>query len=79
MEEFKKFLRVVGIAIYALLTIATCVAVWVSKAEPSVKIFAGLMFAANGFVIYRFVRQLKIEREEEAKKAEDEFLANKGK
>lgn len=79
MEEFKKFLRVAGIAIYALLTIATCAAVWGANVETAVKVFAGLLFIANGFVIYRFVRQLKLEREAEAKKAEEEFLESKKK
>ena len=63
MSEFMKFLRVAGVAIYALLTIATLAGVLNYCPEGAVKVFAGLLALCNAFVIYRFVKELKSERE----------------
>lgn len=65
MNDFKQFLRVVGIALYALLTIATCAGVWNFCPETFIKVLAGALFCANAFIIYRFVKKLKAERDKE--------------
>lgn len=43
----------VALVLYAILTIATCAGVWNYCPEATIKVFAGLLFAANGFAIYR--------------------------
>lgn len=52
-------LEVLAVLMYGLLTIATCSAVWNSKPVPTLSVFAGLLMLANGFVIYRSVKELK--------------------
>ena len=42
-----------ALAIWALLTAATCAGVWNFCPEKSVKIAAGVLLACNGFAIYR--------------------------
>lgn len=47
-----KWVKVIVLALYCLLTIATCAGVWNFCPEPFVKWCAGFLFAANGFIAY---------------------------
>ena len=50
-------------AIYALITVAACSAIWNTCTLNSAKLLAGILMFANGFVIFLFVRRLKKERD----------------
>ena len=66
-NEYKlnKALEILALFIYAMLTIATCAAVWNSRPGVSVSIFAILLFLANGYVVYRKVKKLTDEEHED--------------
>ena len=54
MKSITLFLNVAALILYGIATIATCSAVWNNKdAKPVLYVIAGLLFLANGFVIYR--------------------------
>lgn len=59
MDNIKKFLKIAALAVYALLTIATCAGVWNYCPEAAVKWFAFALFVCNGFSIYRHAKRLK--------------------
>ena len=56
MKSINLFFRVSAMAIYLFATIATCATVWNSKPGVTLSIIAGLLFAANGYVIYRWAK-----------------------
>lgn len=49
-NNIREGLAKIALAIYALLTIATCAGVWNFCEEPAVKVMAGLLFACNAVV-----------------------------
>lgn len=50
--------KVLILFLYALLTIATCAAVWSFCPEVFVKLLAGALFACNGFAIYKLAKKV---------------------
>lgn len=52
-------LNVLAIVVAALVTIAVCAGVWNYCPEPLIKVLAGVLFVAVGYLIYRFARALK--------------------
>lgn len=53
-----KWVKVIILALYCLLTIATCAGVWNFCKEPLVNWAAGILMAANGFIAYLAFRQV---------------------
>lgn len=51
-KDIVKWVKVIILALYCLLTIATCAGVWSFCPEPFVKWCAGILMAANGFIAY---------------------------
>lgn len=62
-EDNKKRMKwgpdVLLIVMAALITIAVCSGVWNYCPEPFIKVLAGVLFAINGYIIYRFAKKLK--------------------
>lgn len=59
MKSFKMFLLVGALFIYGLMTIVTCVSVWRAETKPFLDVVAGLLFAANGYAIYRAAKSIE--------------------
>ena len=57
-KRMKWGLDVLAIFIAALLVIAVCAGVWNYCPEPFVKVLAGVLFAADGYLIYRFAKKI---------------------
>jgi len=51
-----KWVKLIAIALYCILTFATCAGVWNFCPEPFVKWCAGFLFAANGLAIYAIAK-----------------------
>ena len=54
----KKFLESLALVLYELITIATCAAVWNSRPGAFISIVAVVLFATNGYIIYRKAKKL---------------------
>lgn len=54
-------LDVLAIVIAVLVVIAVCAAVWNYCPEPFVKVLAGVLLIANGYLIYRFAKKIRNE------------------
>lgn len=59
MKSSKMFLLVGALFIYGLMTIITCNAVWRAETKPILDVIAGLLFAANGYAIYRAAKSIE--------------------
>ena len=59
MKSFKMFLLVSALVIYGILTVATCAAVWNVETKHVLDVVAGLLFLANGYVIYRAAKSIE--------------------
>lgn len=65
MKSFTLFLNVAALILYGIATIATCSAVWNNPdAKPVFYVIAGILFLANGYVIYRRARAMEKEIKE---------------
>ena len=65
MKSFTLFLNVAALILYGIATIATCSAVWNNPdANPALYVIAGILFLANGYVIYRRARAMEKEIKE---------------
>ena len=65
MKSFTLFLNVAALILYGIATIATCSAVWNNPdANPAHYVIAGILFLANGYVIYRRARAMEKEIKE---------------
>ena len=51
-------LDVLAIVVAALAVIAVCAGVWNYCPEPFVKVLAGVLFLADGYLIYRFAKKI---------------------
>lgn len=51
--------KVIALFVLSMLTIITCVAVWVHCPEAWIKWTAGFLFAGNGLVIYTLAMRVK--------------------
>lgn len=51
-KDIVKWVKVIILALYCLLTIATCAGVWNFCKEPLVNWAAGILMAANCFIAY---------------------------
>ena len=60
-SRIAKGIKVIALAVYGLLAIATCAAVWNYCPEPAVKWFAGALFVFNGISIYLHAKNIKTE------------------
>lgn len=57
----KDYTKSILVALYAIVTIITCAAVWNSKPGAFIAIVAVLLLGANGYVAYRFLKEKKDE------------------
>lgn len=53
MKSITFFLLVGALVLYGILTIAVCSAVWNADTKAVLDALAGVLFAANGWVIFR--------------------------
>lgn len=60
-KRIAKGIKVFALAVYGLLTIATCAAVWNYCPETAVKWFAGALFVFNCISIYLHAKNIKTE------------------
>ena len=58
-NRMKWGLDVLAIFVAAIVVIAVCAAVWNYCPEPFVKVLAGVLFIADGYLIYRFAKKLR--------------------
>lgn len=58
-NDIVKWVKVIALALYCLLTIATCAGVWNFCKEPLVNWAAGILMAANGVVAFTLIKKLK--------------------
>ena len=63
-SRIKKGIKIIALALYGLLTIATCAGVWNFCPEPAVKWFTAALFAANAGVIWYLAKTIKTEKDE---------------
>lgn len=54
-----KWLKVMALTLYGVATAMTCSVVWNSKPGVFLSVVAGLLMAANAYVIYRGAKNLK--------------------
>ena len=59
MKSSKMFLLVGALFIYGLMTVVTCAAVWSVETKHVLDVIAGLLFAANGYAIYRAAKSIE--------------------
>lgn len=60
MKSFTLFLNVAALILYGIATIATCAGVWNNPdANPALYVIAGILFLANGYVIYRRAKEME--------------------
>lgn len=52
-------LKVFGLFIWAVLTIATCAVVWNAKAGASATVLAGILLVVNAVVIFLIAKSMK--------------------
>ena len=58
-DRISRGLQVVALVAYAILTIATCAGVWNFCKETTVIILSVVLFAVNGYAIYRKAKAIK--------------------
>jgi len=58
-NNIARWLKILAIVAYALITVITCSAVWNSRPGAFISVVALALFATNGYVIYRKVKALK--------------------
>lgn len=58
-NRMKWGLDVLAIAIAIITVIAVCAGVWNYCPEPFVKVLAGVLFLADGYLIYRFAKRIR--------------------
>lgn len=61
----KEYIKILLLFIYALVTIATCAAVWNSKPDVSISIVAAILLLANGYLIYRGAKGINLTKKDE--------------
>lgn len=64
MKDYKFLLKVLAIFAYALVNIITCSAVWNSAPGAFISVVALVLLLADGYVVYRAVKEIKGDPEE---------------
>ena len=57
-KRVSKGVKMLALAAYTLITIATCSAVWSYCPEVAVKVMSGILFLCNAFAIYRLGKHI---------------------
>lgn len=57
-DRLKLGLDVLAIVVACIVVIAVCAGVWNYCPEPFVKVLAGVLFVADGYLIYRFAKRI---------------------
>lgn len=59
----KEYLKPLAVALYVLVTIITCAAVWNSKPGAFISIIAAVLLAVNGYIAYGAAKGLKTNKD----------------
>lgn len=61
----KEYLKILAIFLYVAITIITCSAVWNSKPGAFISIVAVILMAVNGYIAYRYGKELEFTKKDD--------------